>query len=149
MTTCQMQTRPSKHPMVKYIIDMLIPEQVVFQNDILFEHGSWPHHRNSPTHICPTPVNIYKNPDFYEVMVFAPGCLKENFSVTVCGEKLIIDYCPANEHNPMHWVRREYSQHGFEPTFLLDDLLKNGDIKLQYEDGVLTFRVKIVSQTAM
>ncbi len=101
--------------------------------------------RNIP--VCHTPVNISKSVDGYEVLVFAPGRLKENFSITVCGEELIIDYSPLHDTTSFHWVRQEYVRHGFERTFLLDDLLDIDGIEPIYEDGVLRFCVNIIKET--
>ena len=39
-------------------------------------------------------VNIYKTENSYEMLVFAPGRIKENFSLSVNGNELIITYTP-------------------------------------------------------
>ncbi len=90
------------------------------------------------------PVSIYKTNDTYEVMVFAPGRIKENFSVTVSGEELIIDYTPTDDVSSFECIRKEYSRGGFERTFLLDKTLDAEGISAKYEDGVLKLSVKII-----
>jgi len=97
--------------------------------------------------VCVTPVNIYKSGDGYKVMVFAPGRQKENFSVSVCGEELIIDYSPVHDNDSLHWLRQEFAQTGFERTFLLDDPLDAGSIAPEYEDGVFKFCVRILLES--
>lgn len=90
------------------------------------------------------PVSIYKTKETYEVMVFAPGRVKENFSVVVSGEELIISYKPSDDTSSLDWVRREYSRGGFERSFYLDNTLDSDNIDAKYEDGVLKLSVKII-----
>ncbi len=116
------------------------------QHDVMPFSGS-PLHSFRHIPVCPTPVNIYKSIDCYEVFVFAPGRMKENFSIYVSGEELIIDYSPVHDSNSYPWVRQEYVRHGFERTFLLDDLLDIDGIEPIYEDGVLRFCVNIIKET--
>ena len=66
-------------------------------------------------------VNIYKTDTSYEMLVFAPGRIKENFSLDVKGNELTVSYTPPEGFPRFDWVMREYSRGGFERTFTLDD----------------------------
>jgi HSP20 family protein len=39
-------------------------------------------------------VNIYKTDSSYEMLVFAPGRIKENFHIDVKGNELTVSYTP-------------------------------------------------------
>jgi HSP20 family protein len=84
------------------------------------------------------PVSIYKTENTYEVLVFAPGRVKENFSVNVKGDEIIISYRPTEDTSSLDWVRKEYSRGGFQRSFFIDDKTINTEnIAAKYEDGVL------------
>jgi HSP20 family protein len=90
------------------------------------------------------PVSIYKTDTTYEVMVFAPGRVKENFHVKVNGDELIIRYQPTDDTSSLDWIRKEYSRGGFERSFLLDDRIDREQIDAKYEDGVLKLSLHII-----
>jgi HSP20 family protein len=96
------------------------------------------------------PVSIYKTDTTYEVLVFAPGRIKENFKVTLNGTQLVISYQPTEDTFHLNWVRKEYSRGAFERTFQVDDTIETGDIQARYENGVLilSLRIKPGSQVA-
>jgi HSP20 family protein len=82
-------------------------------------------------------VNIYKTETSYEMLVFAPGRIKENFSLGIKGNELTISYTPPDGFPRFDWVLREYSRGGFVRTFTLDDSIDPTKISAKYEDGVL------------
>jgi HSP20 family protein len=82
-------------------------------------------------------VNIYKTENSYEMLVFAPGRIKENFNLSVKGNELTVSYTPPDGFPQFDWVRREYSRGGFVRNFTLDDTIDFGNITAKYEDGVL------------
>ena len=82
-------------------------------------------------------VNIYRTDTGYEMLVFAPGRMKENFRLDVKGNELTISYTPPEGFPKFDWVLREYSRGGFVRTFTLDDFIDAANITAKYEDGVL------------
>jgi HSP20 family protein len=90
------------------------------------------------------PVNVYKTDTTYELMVFAPGRIKENFSVTTKGNELTIAYNPPEGLKSPEWIQREYSRGGFERTFTLDEAIDVTNIKANYADGVLYLSLPII-----
>lgn len=90
------------------------------------------------------PVNVYKTENSYELMVFAPGRVKENFSVNAKGSDLTITYKPAEGLKSPEWIQREYSRGAFERTFTLDETIDVTNIKATYTDGVLYVSLPII-----
>jgi HSP20 family protein len=89
-------------------------------------------------------VSIYKTETSYEMLVFAPGRVKENFSVAVKGNDLTVSYSPPEGFPKFDWVLREYSRGGFIRTFTLDDTIDAANINARYEDGVLLVSLPII-----
>ncbi len=90
------------------------------------------------------PVNIYKTENSFELMVFAPGRVKENFQVNVVDKELIVSYQPAAGIPQHEWIQREYSRGAFERRFMADDTIDTGNIKATYTDGVLQISLPII-----
>jgi HSP20 family protein len=82
-------------------------------------------------------VNVYKTGTTYEMLVFAPGRIREHFKIDVKGNELIISYTPPEGFPKQEWVRKEYSRGGFERTFTLDETIDTSNISAKYVDGVL------------
>ena len=89
-------------------------------------------------------VNVYKTDTSFEMLVFAPGRIKENFSLGVKGNELTISYTPPEGFPRFDWVMREYSRGGFVRTFTLDDSIDTSKISAKYEEGVLQVSLPIV-----
>ncbi len=89
------------------------------------------------------PVSVYKTENTYEILVFAPGRNKENFSVKVTGDELTIGYQPTDDTSNIEWIRKEYSRGGFERSFQLDSTIETENIAAKYEDGVLKVSLTI------
>src|SRR5436190_10746923 len=81
------------------------------------------------------PVNVYKTENSYELLVFAPGRIKENFSVKAQGTELTISYTPPEGFPRPEWIKREYSRGGFERKFTIDESVDAANIKANYADG--------------
>ena len=90
-------------------------------------------------------VNIYKTDTSFEMLVFAPGRIKENFSLGVKGNELTITYTPPEGFPRPDWVMREYSRGGFVRTFTLDDSIDTPNISAKYVDGVLQVTLPITA----
>src|SRR6478672_4580557 len=89
-------------------------------------------------------VNIYKTENSYEMLVFAPGRIKENFHLDVKGNELTVSYVPPEGFPRPEWVRREYSRGAFERSFTLDETIDVTKISAKYVDGVLQVTLQIV-----
>jgi len=90
-------------------------------------------------------VNIYKTENSYEMLVFAPGRIKENFHLDVKGNELTVSYTPPEGFPKFDWVQREYSSGGFERTVTLDDSIDKANITAKYVDGVLQITLPVIS----
>jgi len=89
-------------------------------------------------------VNIYKAENSYEMLVFAPGRIRENFHLNVKGNELTVSYLPPEGFPRPEWVRREYSRGAFERSFTLDEAIDATKITAKYIDGVLQVSLPIV-----
>ncbi len=90
-------------------------------------------------------VNIYKAEGSYEMMVFAPGRIKEYFKLDVQGTELKISYTPPEGFPRPDWVLREYSRGGFTRTFQLDETIDATTISAKYVDGVLLVSLPLIA----
>ena len=90
-------------------------------------------------------VNIYKTETSYEMLVFAPGRIKEHFHLDVQGDLFTISYLPPDGFPRPDWVRREYSRGGFERTFTLDESVDTSNISAKYADGVLEVSLPLIA----
>jgi HSP20 family protein len=90
-------------------------------------------------------VNIYKTDNSYEMLVFAPGRIKENFHLDVKGNELIVSYTPPEGFPRPEWVLREYSRGGFARTFTLDESIDTANIAAKYTDGVLQISLPVIA----
>ena len=90
------------------------------------------------------PVNIYRTDTSYEMLVFAPGRIKEHFHIDVKGSQLTISYLPPDGFPRPNWVMREYSRGGFERTFTLDETVDSTQIQAKYLDGVLQVTLPLI-----
>jgi HSP20 family protein len=84
----------------------------------------------------------------YEMLVFAPGRIKENFTVQVKGNELHVSYTPPEGFPKSDWVLREYSRGGFLRIFNLDETIDAGNISAKYIDGVLQVSLPVIAGAA-
>lgn len=89
-------------------------------------------------------VNIYKTDNSYELLVFAPGRIKEHFHLDVEGKELIVSYTPPEGFPRPDWVLREYSRGGFRRSFTLDESIDTQNISARYVDGVLQVSLPVI-----
>lgn len=89
-------------------------------------------------------VNIHKTDTAYEMLVFAPGRIKEHFRIDIDGRELKVSYTPPEGFPRHEWVLREYSRGGFVRTFTLDDSIDTSAITARYQDGVLQVTLPLV-----
>jgi HSP20 family protein len=89
-------------------------------------------------------VNIYKSDTTFEMLVFAPGRIREHFKLDVEGRELKISYTPPEGFPRPQWIQREYSRGGFVRVFTLDETIDAANISAKYEDGVLHVSLPLV-----
>lgn len=89
-------------------------------------------------------VNIYRTENSYEMLVFAPGRIKEHFHLDVKGNQLTISYTPPEGFPKPDWILREYSRGGFERTFTLNEPIDTANITAKYADGVLQVSMPVI-----
>ncbi|HWI93471.1 MAG TPA: Hsp20/alpha crystallin family protein [Flavisolibacter sp.] len=89
-------------------------------------------------------VNIYKTESSYEMLVFAPGRIKEHFKIDVVGKELKISYTPPEGFPRPDWILREYSRGGFVRVFTLDETIDATNITAKYVDGVLQVSLPLI-----
>ncbi|HMO62286.1 MAG TPA: Hsp20/alpha crystallin family protein [Ferruginibacter sp.] len=92
-------------------------------------------------------VNIYKTDKSFEMLVFAPGRIKEHFHIDVKGDELTISYTPPEGFPRPEWIVREYSRGGFKRSFTLDESIDKTAISAKYADGVLQVSLPVVADT--
>ncbi|MBC8172373.1 MAG: Hsp20/alpha crystallin family protein [Chitinophagales bacterium] len=90
-------------------------------------------------------VNIYRTETSYEMLVFAPGRIKEHFTVSLEGAELIVSYRPPEGFPRPDWVKREYSRGGFSRSFTLGVSVDPNGITAKYEDGVLNIHLPLLA----
>lgn len=88
-------------------------------------------------------VNIYRTDSSYELLVFAPGRIREHFHLDVQGNELLVSYTPPEGFPRPDWVLREYSRGGFQRRFALDETLDTEAITAKYTDGVLQVSIPL------
>jgi HSP20 family protein len=93
------------------------------------------------------PVNIFKTDNSFEMLVFAPGRVKEQFKVALEGNELVVSYSPPEGFPKSDWVRREYSRGGFRRSFIVDETIDGTNISARYESGVLQISLPLLKQT--
>src|ERR1700710_51185 len=89
-------------------------------------------------------VNVYKTDNSYEMLLFAPGRIKEHFHLDVKGNQLTVSYTPPEGFPKVDWIIREYSRGGFERIFTLNDSIDAANISAKYLDGVLHVSLPVI-----
>ena len=90
-------------------------------------------------------VNIFKTGSSYEMLVFAPGRIKEHFHLDVNGNELTVSYTPPEGFPRPEWILREYSRGGFKRSFTLDESIDTQAITAKYADGVLEVSLPVIA----
>lgn len=90
-------------------------------------------------------VNIYKTENSFEMLVFAPGRIRENFHLDVKGNEITVSYTPPEGFPRPEWVLREYSRGGFSRSFTLNDSVDKQKITARYADGVLQVSLPVLA----
>ena len=89
-------------------------------------------------------VNIFKTDNSYELLVFAPGRIREHFHLDMVGKDLTVSYTPPEGFPRPDWILREYSRGGFSRTFTLNENVDAEAISAKYADGVLQISLPVI-----
>ena len=89
-------------------------------------------------------LNGFMTDSSYEMLVFAPGRIKEHFHLDMKGSTLTVSYLPPEGFPRPDWILREYSRGGFERSFTLDETIDAGNISAKYVDGVLQVTLPVI-----
>lgn len=89
-------------------------------------------------------VNVYKTENSFEMLLFAPGRIKEHFHLDVKGNQLTVSYTPPEGFARPDWIVREYSRGGFVRSFELDESVDVEHITAKYLDGVLHISMPVI-----
>ena len=119
--------------------------QRLFFDDILGrDFFNWENSNYSTTSTTLPSVNIKETADNYEVEVAAPGMDKNDFKITLDGNKLIISSVKEQEQTSgdENYSRREFSYQSFQRSFELPKNVVDEDkIKARYEKGLLLLSI--------
>lgn len=91
-------------------------------------------------------VNIFRTESSYELLVFAPGRIKEHFKLDVKGNQLTVSYEPPAGFPRPDWILREYSRGGFTRTISLNDSIDASQVRAKYTDGVLEVSLPLLAK---
>ena len=124
-----------------------LPSKVPHLFDDLFNRDifNWGLSNYSDTNTTIPAVNIRETADHYEVQVAAPGMTKNDFSVELDGNTLIISSEKQSENDANHdfrYTAKEFSYQSFSRTFTLQkDVVDTEKIKATYENGILNLTI--------
>lgn len=99
------------------------------------------HHRHGGGHppfsAFGAPVNIRELDDRYELHLIAPGLSREDFTLEIADDQLMVTANTPEATMEGQWQRREYRFGNFERSFQLSDKIDSEAITAAYEAGVL------------
>ncbi len=88
-------------------------------------------------------LNIKETDDDFEIELAAPGFAKKDFEVTI--EDGCLNIAAEKEHSDEqkeeNFTRREFGYSSFQRSLQLPDSVKDEDIKANYKDGILSFKL--------
>ncbi len=90
--------------------------------------------------IATTPaVNIIENDTAFEVHVAIPGFKKEDFSIELDNDLLVISSKDSKEETTIEgkFTRKEFQYASFKRSFNLPDSVNTAEITAKYENGIL------------
>lgn len=110
-----------------------------FLNDIWSEDMSPVFKSNFNEGITLPKVNIKESDDSFEVQMAVPGLKKDNFSISVENEELLISAKieENKEETKDEFTRREFGYASFRRSFILPETVDGEKIKANYENGIL------------
>lgn len=109
----------------------------------MFENDLFPFSKRSNGGDSVPAVNIHENENNYDVELAVPGMKKENISIDVDGEMLVI----SAENKAMETkdegkvTLREFNYRNFKRSFTLPENVNIDEISAKYEDGILNINI--------
>jgi HSP20 family protein len=84
-------------------------------------------------------VNILEHEHGFRIDVVAPGLKKEDFTLKLQENGLVIryDHAVESETNKGKFTRREFVQNSFQRSFVLPEEIDPSRIQARYQDGIL------------
>jgi len=107
-----------------------------FSRDLM----DWNNSNFSSTNSTIPAVNILENEESFVIEVAAPGMTKENFTVNLDGDHLLIssEFKKETNENETNYSRREFSYQSFQRSFTIPEGTVDGEkIMAKYTDGIL------------
>jgi HSP20 family protein len=107
-----------------------------FSRDLM----DWNNWNFSSTNSTIPAVNIKENEESYVIEVAAPGMTKDNFTVSLEGDRLYIssEWKEEKDESGTNYSRREFSYQSFHRSFTIPQSTVDGDkISAKYTDGIL------------
>jgi HSP20 family protein len=89
-------------------------------------------------------VNIIENDDAYDIEIAAPGLAKEDFSIDLEKDQLIITGSKkesTEDKKEGTYSRREFNCQGFKRSFHISEDIDSEKVNAQYADGILTIKM--------
>ncbi|SFR67832.1 Hsp20/alpha crystallin family protein [Maribacter stanieri] len=88
-------------------------------------------------------VNIKENEKDFELELFVPGRVKDDFKIEIDDSVLTIsaEIKEKNEEVKENFTRREFSISSFKRSFTLPDTVATDNIEATYEGGILKFNI--------
>ncbi|MGJ8714486.1 MULTISPECIES: Hsp20/alpha crystallin family protein [Maribacter] len=88
-------------------------------------------------------VNIKENEKDFELELFVPGRVKDDFKIEIDDSVLTIsaEIKEENEEVKENFTRREFSISSFKRSFTLPDTVATDNIEATYEGGILKFNI--------
>jgi len=88
-------------------------------------------------------VNIKENEKDFELELFVPGRVKDDFKIEIDDSVLTIsaEIKEKNEEVKENFTRREFSISSFKRSFTLPDTVATDNVEATYEGGILKFNI--------
>jgi len=83
-------------------------------------------------------INILESENSFTIELAAPGLKKENFSINVEKDQLVISSKLEKENKNTNYKRREFNYSNFKKSFHLNKDIDITKIGAKYENGILS-----------
>jgi HSP20 family protein len=100
-------------------------------------YGAWHFSQRRAAGASRVPVNVEEADDAFNLQLFAPGLLKNNFSVTAHNDVLYIAYKDLQDAPKGKFTLKEYDPKEFERSFRLNGKVDVERISVSYSEGIL------------
>ena len=103
-----------------------------------------PHRKDVP------PANIAREGELFHLEIAVPGFSKEDLTVTIEGDTLIIRGKKSQEEivEKPEYILEEFSRNSFERHFMLSEEAMEGEITSKYDNGMLTLTFNNMPKTS-